>query len=71
MNKKITITILADVEVEYSLKKIPYGEEITINNTSMKDFRREIESELYSDVADSLSDVVYFNWIKNENNNPN
>lgn len=71
MNKKITITILADVEVEYSLKKIPYGEEITINNTSMKDFRREIESELYSDVADSLSDVVYFNWIKNENNSPN
>lgn len=71
MNKKITITILADVEVEYSLKKIPYGEEITINNTSMKDFRREIESELYNDVADSLSDVVYFNWIKNENNNPN
>jgi hypothetical protein len=71
MNKKITITILADVEVEYSLKKIPYGEEITINNTSMKDFRRQIESELYSDVADSLSDVVYFNWIKNENNNPN
>lgn len=71
MNKKITITILADVEVEYSLKKIPYGEEITIHNTSMKDFRKQIESELYSDVADSLSDVVYFNWIKNENNNPN
>lgn len=71
MNKKITITILADVEVEYSLKKIPYGEEITISNTSMKDFRRQIESELYSDVADSLSDVVYFNWIKNENNSPN
>jgi len=71
MNKKITITILADVEVEYSLKKIPYGEEITINNTSMKDFRREIESDLYSNVADSLSDVVYFNWIKNEDNNPN
>lgn len=71
MNKKITITILADVEVEYSLKKIPYGEEITISNTSMKDFRKQIESELYSDVADSLSDVVYFNWIKNENNSPN
>jgi hypothetical protein len=71
MNKKITITILADVEVEYSLKKIPYGEEITISNTSMKDFRREIESDLYSNVADSLSDVVYFNWIKNENNSPN
>lgn len=64
---KTTVKILVDVEVEYSVTKIQHGEEFNIKTLSMKDIEREVESELYSNVADEMSDVVYFNWNRNEN----